>query len=949
MIYITKFNGPEIKKDKNNGVIDLIVVDTFTYREQLDGTTDISFSCRNTLNLDDFVIGQIYSVYSQKDVNDNLSGLICSFILQNKKFQINSYSSDASLQEYQISCLSTSDLLFRAKISVNKKNIYFHDLIKLVMDKTRRYIPMLSDNYSLIEIDTSSNGILPVVKVRNKYAGDLFASLRETYGYQIYLTPELKICAGKKDYNNKYKFRLGDGHIVDNEFIEETFNSIQYLNNQTQYNVINRAENTELALVYKEKPITDLIVTGGINDSGAKTSENFVIQNLELSYDLKFPVSTEINFVQHDYNSYELEDFSLFNNTGNGWQNRYLIYDNPITINDYFLAETKFEIIENKTAYFLGINNGSSLSALNCSAGFFVENFKLFVIANNQLIDVNYTLKNYLEIQINSVSADYKSFVLSELNNLQIGDMVSIVGGTQSSLFNALATITDINISTNTITIDTPAEAGVVLNTSKVIRSQDYIVRLVKNNGLMEFYIRKDSEWILLSTQNIVFNTTNNFILPCNFYHEPVIDLNEGYFNGGGYVCDYFFMDKAQTFIMKTTTGKKVIAVPSGAEEVVKSDAIINSLQKNDKEISQIQFYAPAYTFLIINNGITPTKIKLPISIKPDEQLVQIGMRVLINDESRTIINVNQSETEGFIELNQELTNTPQINDIVYVNTSIPEQETKFIIEYIPAETIVLRDNISDWNDAEKIEFGNFIYNSSTIELTDYTSVPLLLEKMRLFLIEENTPEVQGNIQFFVNYQQQDIYGIYNINHELPQVGEFVIVDYTGMKDSSIHIINQEAEITGISIEPASGQSKIGNWVINLEFGNRKKLNKRLLALERNLGFIKDSESDLNHDMNVVKRDRIRVFDDIYELNTSIGSPFYGLTYYYNMGGNDGKVLTFIETLDITTNLGSLFYGLTYYYGLGDGHRNYEQNQITLNGQPITLNNKFIYLTSYLE
>ncbi len=747
------------------------------------------------------------------------------------------------MYRYECEGVGFEDLLYRRWLNPNYKNIKFRDLIIKMMDLTRKKVPILSDDYSLI---VDEDYYFTVFKDRNKYIGELFEEIR-SIGFEIYLRPDLKLVARMKTTGTKT-------HV---DFYNSKIN--------TETCVLS---NSTIGQTYKPAPITSLVVKGGYSTQGTLTSLN-LFSNTQPTYDLNSDISFEDQFIFQPFETNNPQGYTKNDITGIGWDKRNLIFDTPIIPEYGIHSEIKFQLLSNSGDMLLSCyTDGNNIAPSNIFAGFRITNGALKVIANLREYDTGITLYPYLQKSVIAISADGFTITLDSTDGLQVGDLVNIAG--LSSSINA-TNAEILTILGNNITININCTDGTLVDVY-LTRVEEYTLRwvLTTNQGINFYLKRANNEFQLISNQLVSGLMDNGFFLVYNDYSGQISNTENGIMEVGITALDYWFLDKNNLIKLWNANNEKVyLSTADQFNSLVDIEAVVNRITKNEISFGQIEFISPSIVRTVFNNSGTLTRIPLVFST---DDFLKIGMRVLYKDKAYNITNFYKDLTSGYIEVFPQLDSIPLLDEIVYINTSIPSSESSFRVEYIPAEKIVIRECACD------LCMDRFGFRESAIELPEINSISEIAVKSLALIRDECNPKISGNFGFIMGSDVACHDTRLKSWFDIPQVGSYIKVS-----DSDQGISYELAQVQAITINQADDDK----YNIAIDFGvETLELTETTSKLLKKFGFYRgENNDDITLQVPCLMRDSIYYEDTEIQLYENLGFDFLSGIYYSAYSG----------------------------------------------------------------
>ncbi len=844
----------------------LQIISNLSFNKRINGAESISFTAIET-DEGDFEEGGLYFLCLDRELQKPFPGAI---ILTQKRLIRG--DTENYYKRYECTATSAEDLFYRRWLNVTYKSIKFRDLITKLLDQTRLRVPEISSDYSQIE---DYDYTFVVFEKRNAFIGEIFEEIRKL-GFSIYLDADLRVVAKHKSTNPTASI----------DIFRSTWNGKACL-----------LKDSNISYSYKQAPVTSLMCKAGFATSGASQRLN-VISNTEPTFDLETDVYFDEQFVFEPFDNIEPIGFTKINAAGEGWDKRYLVYDEPIEARKGLHAEIAFQVkSELGTSAVIGFNNGSNLEPENSFMGFVIEDQDLKIIANQAIVDTGRFLYSFEQKTVLAKEADLRTFELDSVANLNVGDRVNIAG-LSSTLSAVNAEITAIDSINNKITIATRAVDGVIDGVF-LQRVNDYVLRWTVTAGdTVSFYLKdRNGQFELLHSEAIEL-PSNFFVSVYSAFDGAPAVVDDGVWEVGNLIIDYFFLDKSNAVSMVDANDEKIYLCTSEQfSELADIDAVVNRITKNGEEFAQIEFISPSIVRTVYNNTGTSSRIPL---VFQDSDFLKVGMRVLVNDKAYFITDFFKDLTAGYIDVTPALDPIPALDEEVYINTSIPATDSSFRISYLPGIRLKIREC------APEACANRFGFRERAVELPEYNNVSELAERALQLIEDECSRQISG--AFAALIRGVDCNQSLTVNYaDLPMPGSYVQVS-----DALQSISNELAEVQAVSINQVPGTDTFN---VAVEFGVSKiRLAELTQNLAKKFGIFRGEGDTEFLDVPCVLRDSINIQDNGLTITESAGDDFLSGLYFVNLSGSglSPAIESYSDIMTTTESAGDDFYSGLY-------------------------------------
>ena len=832
------------------------------------GIDEVTFKIADVASSTSLEIGKLYTTYL--DAARTLP-LPCNFLLKGDYIIYDNHF----VRWHECTGISANDLLYRVWIYAELRNVRIRDVLIHCIEKTRIKVPSISNDYSQIE---DLDFTFTTYRKQRKYLGEILQELRNQ-GFWICFDHKFRVVLKNKETTAPIKCDLFRSTIDGRLGI---------------------LKGSKAGYQLPDNPTTSLYLLGGLAETGVPLTTVFTGTGDPVTgnkFSLTGDVNIDSNFVLETFESLELEGITGRSETGTGWDQRYRVYEDALKPVEGLETQIKFELIKRTgQTILLGLGDGVNFSPASLNAGFLIKNQELLIIANKQQIPTGINLKAYEEKLVTGFNASGSVITLENTENLNIGDIISVVGiNSTFSIENSKI----IGISGNTITLDRACTLGVLNPTVKLRRVWQYVLKWqILSTGRIEFILQEEN----LPSQSLgVFSfsaPTNGFIsLYTNLTGTEIEKIDSGIWEIDNVALDHWFLDKAQHFTLwNKTTGKKVTTCSADQYETVFADAIIKKEEENGKDVVFVEFASPSLTPTVLYTGTSNNRIAVVLRDDLLYSDLKVGMRCLINTQEYFITAVYNSQglSNDWIEVSPALPSPPLEKTPIYVNTTIPAVGQVYEARYIESIRLSVRSCAST---SCSSQYG---YREALLEVQEVGSLTEL-SQLGLSLIEDEClPKINGNLGFKVSSlcPKGRIFGAEFIlpYFELPQVGS-----YLEISDLERGILGERAMIQAISIQ-SEEQGNFTYLNIGYDFGMpRLDVAQRLVLLLQKYGIDKDeaNEDEFNN-APCLLRDTL-TFEEDLTIAESDGYDFISGFYVLNYSDSKDWVLP-TETFTIIEN-----------------------------------------------
>lgn len=776
------------------------VNDSLQFLLKMDGLDSISFQCLPLENPDDLKLSALYKVYMDEE---RLYPLPCVFML--KEIQLKYIN---GIDYYECNGEGINTLLDRVFININRRNIRIKEVLEICIAQTKKKIPELSSDTSLIEdIDFTIKNY----QRTNKYFSEIIKEFRDI-GYEIYLDNDFKIVL---------KAPSSTPSIVLDFFNEKV--------NDTRYALLRNG--AQLSKLLAEVPKTNILIRSKSPIQGQSTTISFVGTgdiNTGQKFSLGSKLSLDDNWHIESFDSYTLDNMTGNDGTDYGWSSRYRIYDNSVSVKKGMESQMAFQLI-NKTGVTIlnSLTDGNKLTPSDVYIGFMIVGDELKVIVNGQQKSAGVKLKEFVQKKVVSVDSTYTRVTLEDVVGFEVGDTI-ILGGIDTVLSYSGRIKA---ISGNVITLYKAALAGEVNEYTRVTREQDYVLRwCCTSENTVRFYIRIDAKWTVLGEYNFNAGLSNFIMTYNNLTGSAPVKIDNGVWELDNIAIDYWWLDEARLFMLwDDNKNEKVVTCLEGDAEIIWTDAVVKNSVENGKDISFVEFINPSIiesVFFVVGQTEQPTINRLPLVLE-DTYTIVAGMRVMFRGKEYNITDFFVDREKGYIDITPALDRKPEFNEWVYIDTSIPAANSTFTCTFSQSEEKSIR--VCADSTCESL----YRYKDDIVDVDNVDDVFELAERAQVILAEECKYKIRGNaglimVSHCTNMAEMAYFG-------LPSVGSVAEI-----WDEKRGILGERATITGIAMNEVVGD----RLSVGIDFGEPEiPFALRLLLISRKLGLFGTDEA----------------------------------------------------------------------------------------------------------
>ena len=642
-------------------------------------------------------------------------------------------------------------------LNFNASKIKFKALMILILKQLNKGHPAFSLDETFIEdVNYTFNSF-----IAREYADKVFDEIQK-YGFQLWWDANLKLHAISKNSNQVYSIDLDtDLKIKDSDFSYQNINA----------------------------PVGQIIVVGQ-----NVLSSNYLTENITAdgTFDQKFYLTEKPGNTRRIPIDFDTQTIEELNNPSivNGDS----VENSRLTINNVSLQTFGSQYRNYKTSINCqgGITLGASLS-LNQATGqcallslqnnptdsvgeylasFFIDNLKLKIIYNGQIIDPVFNLIPTLKRDITSITNN--QVLVSDGLGYSVGQMV---------LFDISGEVLNTAIITsvvgNLITVDQNIQ---FVSGMRLYQQADYLIKYIYYPNQIIFYAKKgtDPNFTVLFTTDLSLNDFRFLQIYANQLHSLSLD----------------FIDLTENITIQVSRNERPLDVAFEdsasrlqAEIQVYEDTTVSkwslkfsALTNNDETVYDEVF--------IVTSVISTTVFELDFVTG-----LAIGKRILINKTARYITNI----TDKKITINSPLAGVTEFSQ-VYLSETLPAKDDILKIVYLPSRKIELplcpTECISSEGKATQI-INIESDNNLTIE-EFYLRAEL---EKSLFCM----PELSGQFTLLIEHDPKTKIGHMGIMSDIPYAGQKISLN-TEFKPE---LDKAEGVITSVTISGMGNENMI--------------------------------------------------------------------------------------------------------------------------------------------
>lgn len=628
-------------------------------------------------------------------------------------------------------------------LNFNVSKIKFKNLMILILKQLNKGHPAFSLDESFIEdVNYTFNSF-----IAREYAYKIFEEIQK-YGFQLWWDSSLRLHAISKASNQVYEADLDNLKIKDSDF--------NYQNTNSPLGKIIVVGKNVLSSNY----LTETITADGTFDQKFYLSE-------KPGNPRRIPIDFDTQTIE------ELNNPSIVNgdSIGNG----------RMTINNVALQTFGSQYRNYKTSINCqgGITLGASL-ALNQATGqcallslqnnptdsigeylasFFIDNLKLKIIYNGQVIDPNFSLIPTLKRDITSITNN--QVLVSDGSGYTIGQLVLF--DVSGEILNT-AIIT--NVAGNIITVDQNIQfvAGM-----RLYQQADYLIKYIYYPNQIIFYAKKgtDANFTILFTADLSLNDFRFLQVYANQLHSLSLD----------------FIDLTENITIRVSRNERPLDV-AFEDSASRLQAEIQVYEDTSLEKWGLKFPALANEdetiydeIFIVTNPISTTILELDFVTG-----LAIGKRILINKIARLITNIAGNQ----ITINAPLSGIT-VSNPVYLSETLPAKDDILQIIYLPSKEIQLplcpAECVSSEGEATQIIT---IESDNNLTIEEFT-IRANLEKELICM-----PELTGQFTMLIEHEPKTKIGHMATMADIPYAGQKIrlLTEFKPELDEAEGIIN---------------------------------------------------------------------------------------------------------------------------------------------------------------